>query len=111
MGGLLGTAGEEEGSAGVLHTSCRTLCDVFDVCQLLGLAAGAPDAAASLLERLQARVRRIAGAAAAAGMGRLSLAERPRVLVLSLLQPTMVEPGRCAGGGVELCVGFFLGGG
>ncbi|KAG2499042.1 hypothetical protein HYH03_003227 [Edaphochlamys debaryana] len=99
------------GGAAVMHVSCRSLVDVMDLILELGAAAGEPQAASMLLERLQARLRRVAaaaagaaaqlagGAAAAAAAVPLGLPATiatprcPRVLVLQSLAP-LVEPGR-----------------
>ncbi|KAG2439226.1 hypothetical protein HXX76_004588 [Chlamydomonas incerta] len=64
--GLLQPGGAPGGACAVLHASCRSLVDVMDLMLELGAAAGEPDKASMLLERLQARMRRVAAAVAAA---------------------------------------------
>ncbi|KXZ52859.1 hypothetical protein GPECTOR_8g240 [Gonium pectorale] len=99
------------GPSVIMHASCHSLVDVMDLILELGSAVGEPHAASMLLERLQARLRRVQAAAAGAvlrpGVFGATLATGsllppalslptgrcPRVLVLQSLQP-MVEPGR-----------------
>mmetsp|Transcript_17000 Transcript_17000/g.42555 ORF Transcript_17000/g.42555 Transcript_17000/m.42555 type:complete len:1192 (-) Transcript_17000:1159-4734(-) len=87
----------------VLQHACRTLADVLDSMLQLGDAAAAPQAAGVLADRLRARLRRAAGASATAfataaavpnaGLGHAPW--RPRVLVLTSLQPgAMMRAGR-----------------
>eukprot|EP00198_Chlamydomonas_reinhardtii_P007715 XP_001697052.1 predicted protein [Chlamydomonas reinhardtii] len=64
--GLLQPGGAPGGACAVLHASCRSLVDVMELMLELGAAAGEPDKASMLLERLQARMRRVAAAVAAA---------------------------------------------
>ncbi|GLC37760.1 hypothetical protein PLESTB_001474000 [Pleodorina starrii] len=113
MGLLSASGGPSATGCTVLHVSCRTLVDVMDFMLELGAAADEPQAASMLLERLQARMRRVVAAAATAAAagalgcrlpvtaaaagpaatGPATAPRRPRVLVLQSLQP-MVEPGR-----------------
>ncbi len=92
--------GPHGGSCTVLHAACRSLVDVMDLILELGAAGGDTAAACMLLERLQARMRRVAAAAALAAVPVAGVAapvgprKPPRVLVLRALQP-MIEPGRC----------------
>ncbi len=80
-----GAAAGAEGALVLVHAA-RTLSDVLELLLRLGDAAGAPQAAGTLADRLRARLRRAARAAAAAAAGPPPTIPPPRVLVLSYLR-------------------------
>ncbi|GIL46539.1 hypothetical protein Vafri_3524 [Volvox africanus] len=108
--GLLNLSGGSSSRCSLMHANCCTLVDVMDLILELGAAVDEPQAASMLLERLQARIRRVVAAAAmrgpssrllpsaspmagAAPIATLAPNKPARVLILQSLQP-LVEPGR-----------------
>ncbi|GIL93307.1 hypothetical protein Vretimale_15696 [Volvox reticuliferus] len=107
--GLLNLSGGSSSPCCMMHANCCTLVDVMDFMLELGAAVDEPQAASMLLERLQARIRRVVAAAASGGSPSRLLPsaspvagaapipipapKRNRVLILQSLQP-LVEPGR-----------------